>query len=52
MFLSHGLERAKEDYPEDSQVVVNKVFYEWWDRCNLKLGQETSNDTGSFWLHW
>ena len=23
------LDRAKEDYPEDSQVVVNQVFYEW-----------------------
>ena len=34
------LERAKEDYPEDSQVVVNKVFYEWWDRCNLNLGKK------------
>ena len=22
------LERAKEDYPQDSQVVINKVFYE------------------------
>ena len=31
------LDRAKEDYPEDSQVVVNQVFYEWWDRCNLNL---------------
>ena len=34
------LDRAKEDYPEDSQVVVNKVFYEWWDRCNLNLGKK------------
>ena len=34
------LERAKEDYPEDSQIVVNKVFYEWWDRCNLNLGKK------------
>ena len=31
------LERAKEDYPQDSQVVINKVFYEWWDRCNLNI---------------
>ena len=31
------LERAKEDYPQGSQAVVNKVFYEWWDRCNLNL---------------
>ena len=34
------LDRAKEDYPEDSQVVVNKVFYEWWVRCNLNLGKK------------
>ena len=46
------LERAKEHYPQDSQAVINKVFYEWWDRCNLNLGQENPHDTGSFWLHW
>ena len=34
------LERAKEDYPQDSQVVVNKVFYEWWDRCNLNVAKK------------
>ena len=34
------LERAKEDYPQDSQVVINKVFYEWWDRCNLNVGKK------------
>ena len=34
------LERAKEDYPQDSQSVINKVFYEWWDRCNLNLGKK------------
>ena len=34
------LERAKEDYPDDSQSVVNKVFYEWWDQCNLNLGKK------------
>ena len=34
------LERAKEDYPQDSQVIVNKVFYEWWDRCNLNVGKK------------
>ena len=33
------LERAKEDYPQDSQVVINRVFYEWWDRCNLNVGK-------------
>ena len=34
------LERAKGDHPEDCQVVVNKVFYKWWDRCNLNLGKK------------
>ena len=34
------LERAKEDYLQDSQVVVNQVFYEWWDRCNLNVGKK------------
>ena len=34
------LDRAKEDYPEDSQVVVNQVFYKRWDRCNLNLGKK------------
>ena len=31
------VDRAKEDYPTDSMLVVNQVFYEWWDRCNLNL---------------
>ena len=34
------LERAKENYPQDSEVVINKVFYEWWDRCNLNVGKK------------
>ena len=34
------LDRVKEDYPEDSQSVVNQVFYEWWDRCNLNLARK------------
>ena len=34
------LERAKENYPQDSEVVVNKVFHEWWDRCNLNVGKK------------
>ena len=34
------LDRAKEDYPEDSQSVVKQVFYEWWDRCNLNLAKK------------
>ena len=31
------VDRAKEDYPTDSRLVVNQVFYEWWDRCNLNM---------------
>ena len=31
------VDRAKEDYPAESRIVVNQVFYEWWDRCNLNL---------------
>ena len=34
------LDRAKEDFPEDSQAVVNQVFYKWWDRCNLNLAKK------------
>ena len=34
------LERAKEDCPQDPQVVINKVFYEWWDTCNLNVGKK------------
>ena len=31
------VDRVKKDYPTDSQRVVNQVFYECWDRCNLNL---------------
>ena len=31
------VKRAKEDYPEELEVVVNKVFFEWWDRCNFNV---------------
>ena len=34
------VERAKEDYPHDSEVVINKVFFEWWDRCNYNVGKK------------
>ena len=34
------VERAKVDYPQNSEVVVNKVFFEWWDRCNLNEGKK------------
>ena len=34
------MERAKQDYPQDLEVVINKVFFEWWDRCNLNVGKK------------
>ena len=34
------VDRAKEDYPEDSRLVVNQIFYEWWDSCNLNLSKK------------
>ena len=34
------VDRAKEDYPVDSRLAVNQVFYEWWDRCNLNLSKK------------
>ena len=27
---TYWVERAKEDYPHDSEMMVTKVFYEWW----------------------
>ena len=34
------VERAKEDYPHDSKIMVNKVFYEWWVRSTLSFGKK------------
>ena len=34
------VDRAKEDYLEDSRLMVNQVFYEWWDRCNLNMSKK------------
>ena len=34
------MERAKEDYPHDSEMIVTKVFFEWWGRCNLNVGKK------------
>ena len=33
------VERSKEDYPHDSEVIISKIFFEWWDRCNLNVGK-------------
>ena len=29
---THWVERAKEDYPHDLEMVATKVFFEWWGR--------------------
>ena len=34
------VERAKEDYPHDSEIMVTKVFYEWWGRSTLTIGNK------------
>ena len=34
------IDRAKEDYPDDSQSTINQVFYEWWDRSHLNLARK------------
>ena len=34
------MERTKEDYPRDSEIMVNKVFYEWWGRSTLSIGKK------------
>ena len=34
------VDRAKEDYPIDSRLVVNQVFYKWWDRSHLNLAKK------------
>ena len=35
------IDRAKEDYPDDSQSIINQVFYELWDRSHLNLARKT-----------
>ena len=34
------VERAKEDYPNDCETMVNKVFYAWWGRSTLSIGKK------------
>ena len=34
------VEGAKEDYPQDSEMIVTKVFFEWWGRCHLNIGKK------------
>ena len=37
---TNWVERAKEDYPHDSEIMVTKVFFEWWGRCHLNVGKK------------
>ena len=30
----------KEDYPNDCETMVNKVFYAWWGRSTLSIGKK------------
>ena len=34
------MDRAKEDYPHDSELMVTKVFFEWWGRNPLNVGKK------------
>ena len=34
------MEKAKENYPNDCETMVNKVFYEWWGRSTLSIGKK------------
>ena len=42
------IDRAKEDYPQDAQSVINQVFYEWWDRSNLNLARKLRTIQAAF----
>ena len=42
------IDKAKEDYPNDSQPVINQVFYEWWDRSNLNLARKLRTIQAAF----
>ena len=35
------VERAKEDYPHDSEIMVTKVFFKWWGRSPLNTGKKS-----------
>ena len=30
----------KKTTPHNLEVVINKVYLEWWDRCNLNVGKK------------
>lgn len=37
---NYWVERAKQDYPHNSEMMVMKVFCEWWGRSNLNVGKK------------
>ena len=37
---TNWVERAKEDNPHNLEMVITKVFFEWWGRCNLNVGKK------------
>ena len=39
-FLICWVERAKEDYPNDCETMINKVFYEWLGRSTFSIGKK------------
>ena len=42
------IDRAKEDYPDDSQSAINQVFYEWWDKSHLNLARKLKTIQAAF----
>ena len=42
------IDRAKEDYPDDSQSPINQVFYEWWDRSHLNIARKLRKIQAAF----
>ena len=42
------IDRAREDYPNDSQSVINQVFYKWWDRSHLNLARKLRTIQAAF----
>ena len=48
MCLLTWIDRAKEDYPNDSQSAINQVFYKWWDRSHLNLARKLKTIQAAF----
>ena len=37
---TNWVERAKEDNPHNLEMVMTKVYFEWWGQCNLNVGKK------------